>query len=190
LIRVSREVTRWDLRKAGVEEWLVKAVMAMYEGAQTVVRTTEGDIKAFNVKVGLHQGSVLSPLLFVIVMEMISGELQAGLPLELLYADNLFLMAVSEENLCDKIVKWKLGLEAKGLKMNTGKTNVMFSCSMKDKVEEKGKCHLPFSSTLSFILQLNIILLSGPVVYVRRELAIIRFCSMVARSGFINNIVE
>ena len=37
----------------------MKAVMAMYdEGAQTVVRTTEGDSKAFNVKVGLHQRSV------------------------------------------------------------------------------------------------------------------------------------
>ena len=34
-----------------MEEWLVKAVMAMYEGAQTVVRTTEGDSKAFKVKV-------------------------------------------------------------------------------------------------------------------------------------------
>ena len=70
--RVPRKVTIWALRKAGVEKWLVKAVMAMYESAQTVVRTTEGDSKAFNVKVGLHQGSVLSPLLFVIVMEMIS----------------------------------------------------------------------------------------------------------------------
>ena len=49
----------------------MKAAMAMYEGAQRVVRTTEGDSKAFNVKVGLHQGSVLSPLLFVIVMETI-----------------------------------------------------------------------------------------------------------------------
>jgi len=39
--RVPREVTRWALRKAGVEEWSVKAVMAMYEGAQTVARTTE-----------------------------------------------------------------------------------------------------------------------------------------------------
>ena len=68
-------------------EWLVNAVMAMYEGAQTVVRTE--DSKALNVKVGLHQGSVLSPLLFVIVMEMISRELQAGLPLELLYAHDL-----------------------------------------------------------------------------------------------------
>jgi len=122
-----------------VDEWLVKAVMAMYEGAQTVVRTTEGDSNAFNVKVGLHQGSVLSPLLFVIVMEMISRELRAGLPLELLYADDLILLAESEESLRDKIVKWKSGLEAKGLKMNTGKTKVMFRCSMKDKLEEKGK---------------------------------------------------
>jgi len=41
--------------------------------------------------------------------------------------------------LYDEIVKWKSGLEAKSLKMNTGKTKVMLSCSMKDKVEEKGK---------------------------------------------------
>ena len=54
--RVPTEVTRWALRKAGVDEWLVKAVMAMYEGAQTVVRTT-GNTKAFNVKAGLHQRS-------------------------------------------------------------------------------------------------------------------------------------
>jgi len=49
----------------------------------------------------------------------------------------LVLMAESEESLRDKIVKWKSGLEAEGLKMNTGKTKVMFS--MRDKVEEKGK---------------------------------------------------
>jgi len=72
LIKSPREVARWALRKAGVDEWLLKEVMAMYEGAQTVVRTTDGDNKAFNVKVGLHQGSVLSSLLFVIVMEIIS----------------------------------------------------------------------------------------------------------------------
>ena len=32
-------------------------------------------------------------------------------------------MAESEESLRDKIIKWKSGLEAKGLKMNTGETN-------------------------------------------------------------------
>ena len=108
-----------ELRKAGVEEWLVKAIMAMYEGAQTVVRTTEGDSKAFNVKVGLHQWSVLSPLLFVIITETISRELRAGLHMEVLYADDQILMAESEESLRDKTVGWKLGLEATGLKTNT-----------------------------------------------------------------------
>jgi hypothetical protein len=41
----------------GVEEWLVSAVMAMYEGAETMVRTDDGD---FAVNVGMHQGSKLS----------------------------------------------------------------------------------------------------------------------------------
>ena len=44
--------------------------MRVHSLAQTVVRTTEGDSKAFNVNIGLHQGSVLSSLLFVIVMEL------------------------------------------------------------------------------------------------------------------------
>ena len=40
----------------------------------------------FRVKVGVHQGSVLSPLLLVVVMEALSLEFR-GLPMELLYAD-------------------------------------------------------------------------------------------------------
>jgi len=49
--------------------------------------------------------------------------------------DDLILMAECEVSLCEKIVKWKSWLEAKGLKINKGKTKVMFSCNMKDKVE-------------------------------------------------------
>jgi len=32
--RVPREVTRWTMRKFGVEEWLASAVMSMYTGAK------------------------------------------------------------------------------------------------------------------------------------------------------------
>ena len=78
--RVPREVISWALRKLGVEEWLVSAVMSMYIGAKTVVRTVYGNSKGFEVKVGMHQGSGLSPLLFVIVMEAISREFRVALP--------------------------------------------------------------------------------------------------------------
>ncbi|XP_065321380.1 uncharacterized protein LOC135928844 [Gordionus sp. m RMFG-2023] len=97
--RVPREVTRWVVIKSGVEEWLVIAVMAMYVGAQTPVRTYYGDSESFEVKVGLHQGSLLSPLLFILVMDVVAKEMREGLPWELLYADDLVLMANSEEEL-------------------------------------------------------------------------------------------
>ena len=49
--------------------------------------------KGFEVKVGMHQCSALSPLLFVIVMEAISREFMVALPWELLYADDLAVIA-------------------------------------------------------------------------------------------------
>ena len=137
--RVPREVTRWALRKSGVEEWLVSAVMAMYDEALTVVRTSDGDSDSFEVKVGLHQGSVLSPLLFVIVMDVVSRVVRGGLPWELLYADDLVLMDETENGLKEKFQKWKACMEAKGLKVNIGKTKVMVGGEGSGAVEETGK---------------------------------------------------
>ena len=44
---VPREVISWAMRKLGVEEWLVSAVMSMYSGAKSVVRTVYGNSKSF-----------------------------------------------------------------------------------------------------------------------------------------------
>ena len=70
----------WAMRKLGVEEWLVSAVMSMYACEKTVVRTVYGNCKGLEEKAGMHQGSALSPLLFVIVMEVISREFRVALP--------------------------------------------------------------------------------------------------------------
>jgi len=48
---VPREVVRWAMRKLGVEEWLVLAVMSVYTGAKTAVY---GNSNSFEVKDGMH----------------------------------------------------------------------------------------------------------------------------------------
>ena len=70
---------RWALRKLGVDELLIRTVMALYTEACTVFRTYDGLREMFEVKVGLHQGSVLSPLLFAAVMDVVSSEEKSGL---------------------------------------------------------------------------------------------------------------
>src|SRR5206468_2058118 len=60
--RVPREVLWWALRKLKVEEWLVRVIMSMYESVTTAVKVKDKLSKEFEVKVGVHQGPVLSPL--------------------------------------------------------------------------------------------------------------------------------
>ena len=65
--RVAREVVWWALRKIGVEEWLIKVIQSMYVLMTTAARMKGEESKELEVKVGMHQGSVLSSLLFTIV---------------------------------------------------------------------------------------------------------------------------
>ena len=60
-------------------------------------------------------------MLFVVVMEALSLEFREGLPMELLYADDLILMAESREKLVERIKVWKDKLEGKGFRVNVGK---------------------------------------------------------------------
>ena len=126
--RVPREVVRWALRRLGVDEWLIRTVMAVYTEACTVVRTDAGLSERFEVKVGLHQGSVLSPL-FAAVMDVVSSEARSGLPSELLYADDLVIMAPIMEQRGRWVADWRAGLLGKGFRVNAGKYEVMVGSS-------------------------------------------------------------
>jgi len=95
----------------GVEKWLVSAVMSMYTGAKTVARTVHGNSSIFEVKAGKHQGSAWSPLLFVTVMEAISREFRVALAWELLYADDLVVIAETEEDLINRLSEWQDNVE-------------------------------------------------------------------------------
>ena len=108
----------------------------MYAGAKTAVRTVCFNSKGFEVKVGMHQGSVLSSLLFVTVMEAISRELRVALSWELLYADDLAVIAETEEDLIKRLNEWKDNVESKGMRVSMNKTKVMIS-GERQKVRQK-----------------------------------------------------
>ena len=77
----------------------MRLVEATYHGASTLVRTMHGRIDEFPIKVGLHQGSGLSPFLFIVVLDVISEEFRRGLLRELLVADGLAVVTDTEEEM-------------------------------------------------------------------------------------------
>ena len=96
--KVPRQAISWALRSQLVPEYLVKAVMSLYTNSSSRVRFAGGLSEKFLIRVGVHQGSALIPLLFKIVMEEATKEVQVGEPWKLLYADDLVLSADSNES--------------------------------------------------------------------------------------------
>ena len=60
----------------------------MYEDCETQVTTSEGNTEYFKVKVGLHHGSAISPLLFITIMDVLAPEIDKEPPCAMLFADD------------------------------------------------------------------------------------------------------
>ena len=58
--------------------------MALYTDVCTVVRIDAGQIERFEVRIDLHQSSVLNPLLFAVVMDVDAGEERSCLQLPII----------------------------------------------------------------------------------------------------------
>lgn len=125
---MSRDAVRCPLRKRSLEEWLINIIVSMLRNTESSVRangTMIFFINDFLVHIGLHQASMLNPLLFTIVLEVLSREIRSGCPEKLLYADDLAL--VRETHGC---LKGRLGAK---LMMNSENPR-------KDAVESKFSC--------------------------------------------------
>jgi len=116
----------------------------LYEGATTKVRVGSDFSEKFPFKVGVHQRSILSPLLFAIVMDVVTTEAKKGVLHEILYADDLVMMSESMEDLQRKFGLWKAALENKGLKVYISKTKLMVSGTegetSRSKIDPCGTC--------------------------------------------------
>ena len=70
--RVPRKVLVWAMRKKRIPEVLVRSVMSLYEGARMRVRVDSELSEKCEVEVGMYQGSVLSPFLFAVVVDVVT----------------------------------------------------------------------------------------------------------------------
>ena len=98
-------------------------VMDMYDGARAAVRSSAGLTEEFEVGVGLHQGSALSPFLFAIVMDKLTEEIRTELPM--MFADDIVLCREDRRQLQEVLEVWMNALEKRGLKVSRSKTEYM-----------------------------------------------------------------
>ncbi|KAK3541670.1 hypothetical protein QTP86_000341 [Hemibagrus guttatus] len=123
--RVPREELWYCMRKSGVAEKYVRVVQDMYERSRTVVRCAVGQTEEFNVEVGLHQGSALSPFLFAIVMDHLSEEVRQESPWTMMFADDIVICSESREQVEENLERWRFALEKRGMKVSRSKTEYM-----------------------------------------------------------------
>ena len=88
---------------------------------------TKGSFIKRTYNIGLRQGSALSPLLFIVVMEIISRKISTkDILRKMMYADDLAIIAESKQDLQEVLVEWKGVFEKHGLRMSLEKTEVMW----------------------------------------------------------------
>ncbi|VDM74684.1 unnamed protein product [Strongylus vulgaris] len=62
-----------------VPEVYIQWIKMIYYGATSHVQTAAGQSKPFRIKTGVHQGSMLSPLLFITIMDAVTEDLSDSL---------------------------------------------------------------------------------------------------------------
>ena len=126
------------LKEMGIPEYLTCLLRNLYAGQEVIVRTIRGTRDWLQTGKGVCQGYIVSPCLFNLYAEYITrnarlNEAQAGIKIagrninNLIYADDITLMAESGEELKSLLMKVREESEKVGLKFNIQKTKIMAS---------------------------------------------------------------
>ena len=122
----------------GIPDHLTCLLRNLYAGQEATVRTGRATTDWLQIGKGVRRGCILSSCLFNLYAEYIMRnagleEAQAGIKIarrninNLRYADDITLMAESEEKLKSLLMKVKKESEKVGLKLNIRTTKIMAS---------------------------------------------------------------
>jgi hypothetical protein len=139
--KIPRNVMWWALDKHKVPTKYVTLIKDMYHNAVTSVRTNDGNTDYFPIKIGLHQGSALSPYLFALVMDEVTRNIQGDVPWCMLFADDVVLVDESRAGVNRKLELWRQTLESKGFRVSRIKTEYM-RCDFGTATQEEGDVSL------------------------------------------------
>ena len=121
------------MQEYGVDGQLLRAIKSFYCRPEVCVRVNGKQSKPFHVGVGLRQGCVLSPLLFIVYMNWIDKCNQADECAtignckisRLLFADDLVLLSSTESGLQRALNSFADACNTAGMKISTAKTEVL-----------------------------------------------------------------
>ena len=85
--RIPREILWKVLGKKEVCIAYIQIIKDMYDGITRSVRIQRGIIEDFSIKIGLHQGSFLSPYLFTLILDVLTTRESLGTTVKLLSCD-------------------------------------------------------------------------------------------------------
>ena len=133
--RVPREELWECLQFAETSECYIRIIKDMYDGATTTVGSAAGLTEEFNVGVGLHQGSALSPFLFIIIMDKLTKDIRKDAPWDMLFADDIVQSRQNHRELEDDLEIWRNALERRGLKVSQSKIEYLKAVGVDDREE-------------------------------------------------------
>ena len=123
--KVPREVLWWTLMKKGVPINYIDIIKGIYDGVVANVRTCGGTTSDFSITIGLHQGSILSPFLFAIVIDNLTRAIQDEILWCMRFANDIVLVDETRAGVNAKLELWRQTLESRGFRLSRTKTEYM-----------------------------------------------------------------
>ena len=100
--RVPQKALELAMMKKALPEAMDRSVRGLSEGAKTRLRVDYLLTEEYKVKVGMHQGSVLSHFLSTVVVDVVTEFAREGMLSELLYTDDSVLVSETIKGLRNK----------------------------------------------------------------------------------------